>query len=164
MGVVILQTIRMSRRTGGKLGGEFHHGPRSNGASKITTNGYSNDPKTSKVEPDPTAGVGDRTKHTKEAVPPSASSVNSVLGRVASNNPEVVKMMAKVKIKIARTTRKLEWSAWLIFIEVIIQALTGTPIFKSSATAYGIIAHGYIVVFTIISIVSFAILDDLASK
>ena len=177
MGVVIFQTIGMSRRTGGKIGGEFHnpHGPTSTTASKITTNG-SNTHKTNKVQPDHTSGAGDnRAKITKEAVSPSAASgsmrappvtapTSSFLSRVACNNPAVADMMDKVKKKIARTTRKLEWSAWLIGIEVIIQALTGTPIFKSSATAYGIIAHSYSAVLSIISVVSIAILDDLASK
>ncbi len=174
MGVFILETIWISRRTEGKIMGQIQ------GASTAAVSGH-HPHNHNKVAPD--NKVTDSTKTTIGA-PPSAppqitSPVAAALGRPSGSqrpparrtegvrktsvSPVIGEAMVKVKVMVLKTTVKMECIVWLILAEVICQGLTGTVTFKSGALALGLIDRCFMAVFTLMSIISISIIGDLAT-
>ncbi len=107
-----------------------------------------------RVNPGPTD-----VKHDKVPHPSSPSKV--VQKPKVQPSPAVKEMMSKVKKKVAKTTRKMEGSAWLFFVEVIINGLFASPVLSSGALPFGILTQSFVIVATILSFLSISILSDL---
>jgi hypothetical protein len=152
MSIFILHTIRLSRRTVGKLK-EVVGAP----------GGAPGGAPTSKIRPEPVtktrADAGGDVAVDKAQSPASAVTVTG--GNSLMSSPVIKAMMTKVGEDVQRTTRKLEWSSLLVFAEVIFQLLTGTPVFRSGAAALGIITQGLVLVLTLMSAISLSFISDL---
>jgi hypothetical protein len=131
-----------------------------------------------KVSPDPRpAAYPDEGKNGAANVPTKTAS-NGALTKQSStnkntNDPQhhsvtsskaVRDVMLKVKHKLARCSKRLEWSSWLVIVEVGSQLVIATDVFQSSATAFGLTLFVYINVFTFMAFLSVSIVHDLASN